>query len=218
MLAADRRAVDSELQAQAVQIKNIEMENLDRYLQAVGTQAALITGFAITIVMSSDLIQATNEASHLVQVVHYATAVSCLCLEFYCVQNSTMVSVFGPTYALNGPKGSMHSAVRAMKEERMTILYAFGGGAICLGLSQTVTAWMLMRTPAAIVSTVIIAVTSYVIGTSAKRIGRKFHLKGDMGTGEDDHKKVHANQYLNGMLVQETTRGIDGRKVEGVVL
>ena len=74
------------------------------------------------------------------------------------------------------------------------------------------------QAPAAIVSTVIIAVTSYVIGTSAKRIGRKFHLKGDMGTGEDDHKKVHANQYLNGMLVQETTRGIDGRKVEGVVL
>lgn len=46
MLAADRSAVETDLQAQAVQIKNIEMNNIDRYLQAIGTQAALICGFA----------------------------------------------------------------------------------------------------------------------------------------------------------------------------
>lgn len=46
MLAADRQAVETDLQAQAVQIKNIEMNNIDRYLQAISTQAALICGFA----------------------------------------------------------------------------------------------------------------------------------------------------------------------------
>jgi len=33
MLAADRSAVETDLQAQAVQIKNLEMNNIDRYLQ-----------------------------------------------------------------------------------------------------------------------------------------------------------------------------------------
>lgn len=39
MLAADRSAVETDLQAQAVQIKNIEMNNIDRYLQAIGTHS-----------------------------------------------------------------------------------------------------------------------------------------------------------------------------------
>jgi hypothetical protein len=46
MLAADRSAVETDLQAQAVQIKNLELNNIDRYLQAIGTQAALILACA----------------------------------------------------------------------------------------------------------------------------------------------------------------------------
>jgi hypothetical protein len=134
MLAADRRAVDSDLQAQAVQIKNMEMQNVDRYLQAIGTQAALICGLSMSAQLSDSMIAFTNDKEHwLVQVAHHGFIVACLCLEFYCVINSTFVSVLGPTYALNGPKGSMHSAVKAMKEERLMILYAFGGGAMMFG-------------------------------------------------------------------------------------
>ena len=176
MLAADRRAVDSELQAQAVQIKNIEMENLDRYLQSIGTQASLITGFAVTIALSSDLISITNTCHPLIQLLHYGTIITCLSLEFYCVQNSTLVSVFGPTYALNGPRGSMHSAVKAMKEERMTILYAFGGGAIMFGANVIIVAWLIMRPFSAALSTLIVVITGYFISTSAFRIGKKFYL------------------------------------------
>jgi hypothetical protein len=64
------------------------------------------------------MIAFTNDKEHwIVQAIHNGFIVSCLCLEFYCVINSTLVSVLGPTYALNGPKGSMHSSVKAMKEE-----------------------------------------------------------------------------------------------------
>ncbi|GMH95256.1 hypothetical protein TrVE_jg11036 [Triparma verrucosa] len=212
MLAADRRAVDSELQAQAVQIKNIEMENLDRYLQSIGTQASLITGFAVTIALSSDLISITNTCHPLIQLLHYGTIITCLSLEFYCVQNSTLVSVFGPTYALNGPRGSMHSAVKAMKEERMTILYAFGGGAIMFGANVIIVAWLIMRPFSAALSTLIVVITGYFISTSAFRIGKKFYLGENMGT--DDIKKVKAGEYLNGVRVVETSRGIDERRIE----
>ena len=70
------------------------------------------------------------------EILYNTSTTTCLVLEFYCVMNSTLVSVFGPTYALNGPSGSMHIAVQSMREERLTILYAFGLGSFAFGVSQ----------------------------------------------------------------------------------
>lgn len=53
----------------------------------------------------------------------------------------------------------MHSAVKAMKEERMTILYAFGGGAVMFGANVIIVAWLIMRTVSAVLSTLIVLVT-----------------------------------------------------------
>jgi hypothetical protein len=136
MLAADRQAVETDLQAQAVAIKNIEMNNIDRYLQAIGTQAALISGFAIG--SSIIMVEKTNS------VLYFGYIMSntfCLISEMYCVMNSTLVSVLGPTVALTGKKGSMHESVKAMKEERLKILEAFMWGAKFFAFSQVRSRW-----------------------------------------------------------------------------
>eukprot|EP00519_Triparma_laevis_P002202 CAMPEP_0182498176 /NCGR_PEP_ID=MMETSP1321-20130603/6461_1 /TAXON_ID=91990 /ORGANISM="Bolidomonas sp., Strain RCC1657" /LENGTH=113 /DNA_ID=CAMNT_0024702203 /DNA_START=411 /DNA_END=752 /DNA_ORIENTATION=- len=99
-----------------------------------------------------------------------------------------------------------------MKEERMTILYAFGGGAIMFGANVVIVAWLIMRPFSAALSTLIVVVTGYFISTSAFRIGKKFYLGENMGT--DDIKKVKAGEYLNGVRVVETSRGIDDRRIE----
>lgn len=52
----------------------------------------------------------------------------------------------------------------------------------------------------------------YFISTSAYRIGQKFYLGENMGT--DEIKKVKAGEYLDGVRVMETSRGIDERKIE----
>jgi len=70
--------------------------------------------------------------------------------------NSTLVSVFGPTYALNGPSGSMHTAVASMKEERLTILFAFGMGSFFFGLSQIFVGWIIMPSFSAVMCTLIV--------------------------------------------------------------
>ncbi|GMH51877.1 hypothetical protein TrRE_jg7812 [Triparma retinervis] len=211
MLAADRRAVDSELQAQAVQIKNMEMQNVDRYLQAIGTQAALICGLSISTQLSDSMIAFTNDEEHwIIQVLHNGFIVSCLCLEFYCVINSTLVSVLGPTYALNGPKGSMHSSVKAMKEERMMILYAFGGGAIMFGCSQLSTAWIMMRSPSASVNTVIVLIAFYQITVSVRRISAKFKFHStEMSVEGTDTQKMKGASYVMAMNHKNTVRGVD---------
>ncbi|GMI46417.1 hypothetical protein TrCOL_g11200 [Triparma columacea] len=211
MLAADRRAVDSELQAQAVQIKNMEMQNVDRYLQAIGTQAALICGLSISTQLSDSMIAFTNDKEHwIVQAIHNGFIVSCLCLEFYCVINSTLVSVLGPTYALNGPKGSMHSSVKAMKEERMMILYAFGGGAIMFGCSQISTAWIMMRSPSASVNSIIVCVAFYQIAVSVRRISAKFKFHStEMSVKGTETQKVKGSSYVQAMNQKQSVRGVD---------
>ena len=195
--------MDSELQAQAIQIKNIEMQNLDRYLQAIGTQAALIAGFAVTTLMCDSSIGFANgnpggphDIHWTVQIVYSAATMSCLCFEFYCVMSSTLVSVLGPTYALNGPKGSMHVAVKAMKEERIQILYSFGFGALCFGVSMIFTSWILMRAGAATVCSFLILITFGVIYSSVRRIGNKFKFESDANMHTDKTEAVSASDYL----------------------
>ena len=81
MLAADRRAVDSDLQAQAVQIKNIEMQNIDRYLQSIATQAALIAGFASSVLLCDSLIlfaEDEGRTNFFLQAAYYGTTTCCL--------------------------------------------------------------------------------------------------------------------------------------------
>ena len=196
------------------------MQNLDRYLQAVGTQAALIAGFSVTVMLCDSLIGFTNNQQHwTIQVTYYGSAMTCLCLEFYCVVNSTLVSVLGPTYALNGPRGSMPQSVRAMKEERLTILYAFGAGAVAFGIAQIHVSWIMMRAPAAAICTCLVLGTFAIVAQSTSRISKRFKFKEEIAADVESDRgfKVSANQYLNVMNVQEASRKIDKIGIEGVV-
>ncbi len=216
MLVADRLAVDSELKAQAIQIKNIEMQNIDRYLGTVGTQAALIAGFSIAVLMGDELIRISNgDNIHMVsQALLYSFAMLTLCFQFYCVLCSTLVSVLGPTYALNGPKGSMHSAVRAMKEERTTILYSFGSGVGCFGCTMICTSWVTIRPLGASMCTLIVLSCFTVVLCSAKRILGKFRFVDEMHNQMNYEKQLHinANDFLKGQTKQDQINDLDSAK------
>mmetsp|Transcript_13239 Transcript_13239/g.27013 ORF Transcript_13239/g.27013 Transcript_13239/m.27013 type:complete len:236 (-) Transcript_13239:81-788(-) len=182
MLAADRSAVETDLQAQAVQIKNIEMNNIDRYLQAIGTQAALICGFAAAVSYAVELALTTNP---ILILGYYFFNTAALLFEMYCVMNATLVSVLGPTFALNGPKGSMHEAVKYMKEERLTILSAFWLGVCCFGIAQCFTFWIIAPTSTAIPCTIAILLGFETIRGSMARIKTKFRYD-EIYAGDDD--------------------------------
>ncbi|GMI35908.1 hypothetical protein TrCOL_g8670 [Triparma columacea] len=181
-LAADRSAVETDLQAQAVQIKNIEMNNIDRYLQAIGTQAALICGFAAAVSYAVELAKTVHP---LLILGYYFFNTSALLFEMYCVMNATLVSVLGPTFALNGPKGSMHESVQYMKEERLVILSAFWTGACCFGMAQIFTFFIIAPVETAIPCSICIILGFEVIRRSMDRIKRKFRYE-EIYAGDDD--------------------------------
>jgi hypothetical protein len=173
MLAADRQAVESDLQAQSVRIKEIEMSNIDRYLQAIGTQAALVSGFALGSNVIGIMLE--NGAHPLMQGAFFTFNNLSLVCEMYCVMNSTLVSVLGPTVALTGKKGSMHESVRAMKEERLKILNAFVWGAKFFAFSQILGIWILTTWPTALPMTLLLAAGCEVIRRTMNRIKEKFN-------------------------------------------
>lgn len=184
MLAADRSAVETDLQAQAVQIKNIEMNNIDRYLQAISTQAALICGFAAAESFAVEyarkaVSQTMNAGSFpwMLHLLYFATTTLSLACEFYCLMNSTLVCVLGPTFALNGPVGSMHEAVFLMKEERLSILHAFWFGGLFFAMSQVFAAWIITEVETAITVTVVVTIASIGIRRSMNRISVKFRFE-----------------------------------------
>jgi hypothetical protein len=134
----------------------------------------------------------------------------CLCFEFYCVLSSTFVSVLGPTYALNGPVGSMHVAVKAMKEERIQILYSFGFGAMAFGVCMIFTSWILLRVGAAIVCTLLILGTYVIIIQSVQRIAKKFKFESDANKHTEKATRVSGAEYLVAQSQLDDTHEMDG--------
>lgn len=205
-----------------MQIKNIEMQNIDRYLLSIGTQAALIAGFASSVLLCDSLISFAADETKVhkaLEIMYYSSTTTCLVLEFFCVMNSTLVSVFGPTYALNGPSGSMHIAVTAMREERITILYAFGLGSFAFGISQICVSWMIMPKTSAIISAMIIVLAFVKIYLTARRVMAKFRVNFDIKNSERIGMKK-ADDYLGSKQREEAAKRIDivTRQKEGVVV
>ena len=100
--------------------------------------------------------------------------------QMYCVMNATLVSVLGPTFALNGPKGSMHESVQYMKEERLMILSAFWTGACCFGIAQIFTFWIIAPQETALPCTIAI-----VLG---------FEVRGSGGWSDSDSGKDRSDE------------------------
>ena len=196
MLKADRDAIDADLKAQAVQIRNMEMLNIDRYLQAIGTQAALILGFAAT---ESYAVEISSTANKFFAWGYYLCSTISLVSEMYCVMTATMVSVLGPTFALNGPTGSMNEAVDSMKSERMTILYSFILGAWFFSFAQIFCLFMKARTEIAVICSLTILGGFVVVYKAMTRIGRTLHHHHVYGTKEKKviiQESVSALQFL----------------------
>ena len=104
----------------------------------------------------------------------------------------------------------MHTAVRAMKEERIQILYAFGAGLVSFGVTMIIVFWILMKPPAASLCSILVVCFFLLIGQSAKRIGIKFKYKAEMQNMNEKLSNVNAGQFLKGQDHQETSRRIDG--------
>jgi len=183
MLAADKLLLQSNVKQRAIQLREKELNLFNDNFNAVGTQSAVLAGFAMTSFAEIDLPHNAFYAQK--ACLHLFVTVS-ICANLLCTASTTFVSVWGSGKALRGKDGSMDKAVEGMLAERAFIFACFGVGLITTLLALMSAAWILMTLEVAIVATMGIAWCIYVIGRQARRIYTKFRLsKGDVVTFDD---------------------------------
>ena len=207
MLAADKLLLQSNVKQRSIALREKELKLFNTNFSAVGTQAAIMAGFTLTSFVEIDLPPNKPTAKTML---HTFVTLS-ICSNFVCVAMVTFVSVWGTGKALRGRDGAMDTAVDGMNAERTLIFSCFAMGVLATLGCLFSAAWVLMETEVrptpqrlpysrasphaspprvprqiAIVSSVIVGSTMYLVVSEASRIRTLFFLdKGDEVTFEE---------------------------------
>jgi len=176
MLYADKRALETNLQVSLLKIREKELQFYTQNCIAIGTQAALLSGFAYNGIIQVDI---PSDASDWLKTCYLCVTTMAMGFELIAVLNSTLCSMLGPGLALRGPDGSMHRAVDGlMLEYRLTFLF-FTMGLIAFHLSALLFAWLEFSWPVALAMTVALLMFVYGMWRYFKRIYQRFALESD---------------------------------------
>ena len=117
MFAAERDALKWEAYSGALSIQEREMTVVMSYLDNLGTQAALLAGFAFT--CYTDDMGLPEDLHPVLEGIFMMTVSLCVSTMLFTVVSSTLVSSLGPAMALRGKDGTaMRIAVEHMKTNR----------------------------------------------------------------------------------------------------
>ena len=99
MLFADKRALETNLKVSLLAIREKELNFYTTNCLAVGTQSALLAGFAY-----SGLTQVAfpHEAPYLIKLLYLLVTTTAMGFELIAVMNTTLLSMVGPGLALRG--------------------------------------------------------------------------------------------------------------------
>ncbi|KAL1527389.1 hypothetical protein AB1Y20_016057 [Prymnesium parvum] len=182
MLYADKRALETNLQVSLLKIREKELAFYTQNCIAIGTQAALLSGFAYNGIIQVDI--PSNSADWL-KTLYLCVTTAAMGFELIAVLNSTLCSMLGPGLALRGPDGSMHRAVDGlMLEYRLTFLF-FTMGLVAFHVSALLFAWLEFSWPVALAMTLALVMFIYGMWRYFNRIYKRFALDSDrMITGK----------------------------------
>mmetsp|Transcript_76076 Transcript_76076/g.150764 ORF Transcript_76076/g.150764 Transcript_76076/m.150764 type:complete len:228 (-) Transcript_76076:537-1220(-) len=183
MLAADKLLLRSTVKQRAIQLREKELSLFNDNFNAVGTQSAVLAGFAMTSFAEIDLPHNAFYAQK--ACLHLCVTIS-ICSNLLCTASTTFVSVWGSGKALRGKDGSMDKAVDGMHDERAFIFSCFGVGLITTLLALMSASWILMTAEVAIVATMGISWCIFIIIRQATRIYAKFGLSAAESTSFAD--------------------------------
>ena len=203
MLAADKLLLRSTVKQRAIQLREKELTLFNDNFNAVGTQSAVLAGFAMTSFAEIDLPHNAFYAQK--ACLHLFVTVS-ICANLMCTASTTFVSVWGSGKALRGKDGSMDIAVDGMYHERGFIFACFGIGLVTTLLALMSAAWILMTAEVAVVATFGISWSLFIITRQARRIHVKFGLSQEDTVSFDDIMQSAAVTSVVTEESEETSR------------
>lgn len=204
MLFADKRALETNLQVSLLKIREKELQFYTQNCIAIGTQAALLSGFAYNGIIQVDI---PTDSSDWLKTLYLCVTTAAMGFELIAVLNSTLCSMLGPGLALRGPDGSMHRAVDGlMLEYRLTFLF-FTAGLVAFHLSALLFAWLEFSWPVALAMTLALLMFIYGMYRYWLRIYSRFALSSDrMITGKFEFGANPAAQTRSPAAAQGPTQ------------
>eukprot|EP00747_Dinoflagellata_sp_TGD_P168921 gnl/TRDRNA2_/TRDRNA2_196510_c0_seq1.p1 gnl/TRDRNA2_/TRDRNA2_196510_c0~~gnl/TRDRNA2_/TRDRNA2_196510_c0_seq1.p1 ORF type:complete len:251 (+),score=35.13 gnl/TRDRNA2_/TRDRNA2_196510_c0_seq1:66-755(+) len=148
MLAADKLLLTSTIRKNATELKGKELELHKDNFDAVGTQAAVLAGFATVALIELEMPETINP---ILASVFYFFSVITLVANLRCVAMTTCITVMGTGLALRGPDGSMDRAVEGMYKERRAVFSSFAVGIVACHCTALMACWIKMITIPAII-------------------------------------------------------------------
>jgi len=182
MLAADKLQLQSQLKQQAVRLKEKEFTLHHENLMTVGTQAAVLAGLDITMLIEfqpTPLHEWHEEHQWVARglhVMYYTLITAAFGCNMRVVAQTTALSVLGAGLALRGPDGSMGVATDCLYGERRKVFSTFAAG---LGLtvgSLMVAVWLVLQWEAAFVCWLVSIFTARAIWSNYHRIKTKLEF------------------------------------------
>ena len=153
MLRAEQAALEQHGKAELLRILDREFEYYKSSYDNVGTQAALISGFIVAVLVTLETSNDHRQQSDLtpsklphwvVDIYHVCSFVALMAL-MYTVIAVTTVTVWGPGLALRGSSPTaMETAVLGVKKARWEIYTAFFVGVISFIFMAITVAWIQM--------------------------------------------------------------------------
>ena len=142
MLWADKRALETNLKVQLLQIRERELEFYVRNTLTICVVATIILGFSYTRMTEAVPSDYAGVGPYAVRVLYMVSCMSSLGFMFVSLISTTLLSMLAPGLALRGPDGAMHPAVDGMIDEYRSAFYAFLGGLLCFHAMAALAGWV----------------------------------------------------------------------------
>lgn len=177
MLAADKLQLQSAMKQQAVSLKEKEFNLHHSNFMTVGTQAAVLAGLDITMLIEFSPRDAVNhEYNRLLQLIYYTMMTAAFCMNLRVVAQTTMLSVLGASLALRGPDGSMMVATDALYQERRIVFGCFAFGLALTIAAVLVAVGLMLHWEAALACQVVATFSCYQLYSHYARVQRSLYF------------------------------------------
>ena len=138
MLQADKADLKNQLKLRRLQIEEKEINFYANSCSEVGTQAALLAGFAFGAMTEVDI---SSDSSDAIQATWLLSICMAMLLEIGALVKAMQLSILGPGLALRGPEGSVAHAVHVMREEYEYSKKLFYAGLFFFHVAVVVLTW-----------------------------------------------------------------------------
>ncbi|KAL3901531.1 MAG: hypothetical protein SGPRY_012262, partial [Prymnesium sp.] len=141
MLLADKRDLENRLKVSVLHIEEKELQLYTNNCNTIGTQAALLSGFAFTAIIETPLDAFIETTERDTKSVWYAVTIVTMLLELAALVKAMQLSLWAPNLALRGPEGSMTVSLIVMRAEYKKVQSLFYAGLVGFHASATMYAW-----------------------------------------------------------------------------